>query len=222
METALIIAIVAGAVSLMCAFITWYQAERIKKLEVKTQAEIEKLKLEKEKIFYALEMSAKHSEDKEKHLSKIWSSLQDIKEDVNFVLSYDFRDMSGVSAETFERINLKGKILISLYSEQGLDLPIGIRHAVHDTKKFISVIHNLTLEFKQKLKVRSSKKGDSLSAELLGRIENIKETFTRFRDLINFAQMAIANEREVLREKKFNQYLEMMSPQESKNLEKRK
>lgn len=224
METTLIIAIVAGIVSLFSAFITWSQTMRIKQLEVTTQAElaklnsetqleIERLKLKKEQVIYALEVSAKHSEDKEKHLSKIWSSLQDIKEDVNFILSYDFHDVSGISAETFERINLKGEILVSLYREQGLDLPEGIRSAVHDTKGFILRLRDFTREFEQNLKLKNSK-------DLTVRIKNIQESFKKFKDQINFAQMIIANERRELREKKFKQYLELMSPQETNSLEK--
>lgn len=148
MDTTMIIAIIAGVVSLTGAFITWYQTERIKKLEVRTQeslakltsetqVEIEKLKLEKEKVIHALEVSEKKTEERKKALSNFWSCLQQIKEEIKIILHDDFGSLDKLKFEEFRGFKLGVKIFQSLYMGRGVELSPIMAATIHDTKNLL-------------------------------------------------------------------------------------
>jgi hypothetical protein len=187
MNPTIIVAIVAGLVSLISAFIAWRQAERVKEIEVstqeylgrlnsQTQIVIEKFKSDSEWAKQALEIALTESKPIEQAIRQMWQIIQDVKDQI--ILIKDFpQELRKIS----DSVKNSHKEFMKLYGESGIILPTASRSGSHEAKNLLMDISVLLLARTERGKER---RFPELSKDDMSSLLNKRELLTGCQNLL--------------------------------------
>lgn len=208
MNPTIIIAIVAGLVSLVSAILAWRQAERVKKIEVRTQeylgrlnaqtqVAIEKFRADNERAKKALELAIQESDAVEQAMKRLWKIIQNVKDHISLI-----RDTSKQNEleKLLSKIRDAGRDIMEVYGESGAMLPRTSQAASHEAK-------NLILSIYQRL--------DSLAWRKLRHDFEVRkidiDSLLQLRDELTRCQGVLVAERAELRINQLHRYTELLT-----------
>ncbi len=212
MLSAIIVACIAGVVSLLSALFAWKQTVLVKRVEAatqerlalvnaQTQAAIETIKTEHERSKNAFEVAIAESGPVEQALSTMWGLIQGVKDQVAATVRLD---ESKVDRETLTelagRVKEARSTFLDIYQSSGAALPDTAADAAHGAKNifFDIAMYTQNLVAKGGFPRRLSD-------------EDVR-TLWKQRELLTSCQRVIASERSDIRMRQFHKYLDILLP----------
>lgn len=212
MSSTILVASIAGVVSLIGAYFSWKQAVRVKRIEIlaqahlasvnaQTQISLEAVKNENARVQKAFETAIAESGSIEQNLSMIWRQLQSLKEQIALLISSLQADRMPFSLENLYKdhvSNLKDEFgeYVHTYYVIGSMIPTLACDAAHSAKNVLA---------------RAIRDYESMATNGPVADEAIK-FWAKTRNQLSGYQKIIGEERADVRLQLYHKYLDILAP----------
>lgn len=195
-ESSILIAVIAGSVSVISAFIAWQQAVKVKKIDVdaqariaeltsKTQLEIEKLKLDNDKVKHAFEMAMVVTAPLEDVLLQVWQAIQLAKDGTLVLLNSEVHDATSIKDAACV-VELAQETVRDLFVKFGGQFEMHIAGCIHSGKNLLATFHKCLVQT-----LNEFEKENQVSAKRLEQIKSYRQSCTDLQGSISIERAGL-------------------------------